>query len=101
MTKGTRRLRRPDSIPVSLWKEWTGNQSWKKVVVAFLTEHMGKEFNCTEIRRATGLTIPVLTERLVSLRRRIDRSRPTVELVWRQDGNTVLWRIQERKNSQE
>src|SRR3990167_8493937 len=98
MTKGIGRLRRPEQIPERLWRGWSGDAQWKKAVVAFLAEHMGEEFTCTAIRRATGLTRPILTERLSGLRRLIDRSRSTVELVWRQDGNTVLWGIQERKN---
>jgi len=100
-TKRVSRFGRPKQIPARLWREWADDQRWKREIVAFLGGFMGQEFTCVQIRRCTDLAIPVLTERLVALKRRIDRSNATVELVWRQDGNTVLWRIQERKNSQE
>jgi len=101
VTKGVRRLPRPKQIPERLWREWTGDTLWKKAVTAFLTEHTGEEFTCAAIRKATGLKRPILTERLLALRRRIARSNATVELIWREDNNNVFWCVQKREKHEE
>ena len=93
---------RPEPIPKSLWDQWTGDQEWKKQAVAFLHGHFDEEFTAPQIKRGTGLQRPLLSTRISSLARAIDRSRAAVQVKWRQEGldkppYRLYWRMEKRE----